>query len=148
MKIVLQRVLEASVKVEEEFIGEIGKGFLLFLGIEATDTEKEIAYLIQKILKLRVFENELGKLDYSITDVNGALLVVSQFTLCGSVKKGNRPSFTAAKNPVEAEQLYLLFIEQLKKETTLKVASGKFGATMKVGLINDGPFTLLIETPI
>ena len=145
MKVLLQRVSYASVKVDEILVGEINKGFLLFLGIEEFDTEKEIDYLINKIVKLRVFENKLGKLDYSILDIFGDLLIVSQFTLCGSTRKGNRPSFSSAKKPDEAEILYEAFIKKTKEKSLLRVESGHFGANMNVELTNEGPFTLLLE---
>jgi len=145
MKLLLQRVSMATVKAEGEVVGSIGRGFLLFLGIEEFDTEKEVDYLINKVLKLRIFENELGKLDYSILDISGDLLVVSQFTLCGSTRKGNRPSFSSAKKPTEAEALYLSFIKKIKVKSLLKVESGLFGANMNVELTNEGPFTLLLE---
>ena len=146
MKLLLQRVSSSTIKVNNEVVGAIDRGLLLFLGIEELDTEKEVDYLVHKILKLRIFENELEKIDYSIMDIQGGILVVSQFTLCGSIRKGNRRSFTSAKNPREAKTLYLYFVEMLKLNSNLKIATGVFGEKMNVELTNEGPFTLFLES--
>lgn len=145
MKIVLQRVLEAKVMIEGQTKGEIGKGYLLLVGVSNEDTLEIADKLIEKISKLRIFEDESGKTNLSIDQVNGEVLVVSQFTLYADCKKGNRPSFTNAGSPVLAEEIYehiLTRCRELFKETQ----SGSFGADMKVSLINDGPFTLVLDS--
>ncbi|MCT4582312.1 MAG: D-aminoacyl-tRNA deacylase [Flavobacteriales bacterium] len=146
MKLLIQRVKEASVKVEAEVVGSIDQGLLVFIGIEKGDTQKDIDYLTKKVLNLRIFENDRGRIDQSIIDVEGELLLISQFTLCGNVKKGNRPSFTASAAPNEAIELYTKFIAKVKAECSLKVETGVFGAAMEVALINDGPFTLSLDS--
>ena len=145
MKIVLQRVSKASVQVNCETVGEIGKGFLLLVGITHTDTMADVHYMTEKILSLRVFEDVEGKLNLSLQDISGEILSVSQFTLYGDCKKGRRPSFTNAAKPDVAEKLYHAFNQRLHKEG-VKVETGRFGAMMSVHLINDGPVTLVIET--
>lgn len=145
MKVVLQRVLEASVKVEGKIVGEIDRGLLIFLGVGPEDDEKCIDWLINKISKLRVFEDDAGKLNDSLLDVKGELLIISQFTLYGDCKKGLRPSFSKAANPSMANNLYEKFIEKAKS-LNIKVETGIFGADMKVSLINDGPITLILDT--
>lgn len=145
MKIILQRVSQASVEVNREITGEIKQGFLVLLGITHEDTEKDIDYLINKLIHLRVFSDQDGHFNQSIQEINGEVLVVSQFTLYGSVKKGRRPSFSASAPPEMAEPLYELFIKKLA-ETGLKTATGQFGADMKVSLTNDGPVTFMIES--
>lgn len=146
MKLLLQRVTSANVSVEGNIVGAIKKGFLLFLGVEDSDTNEQLKFLVNKVLKLRVFENEKGKLDKSIVEVGGSILVISQFTLCGSVTKGNRPSFSSAKKPEEAKKSYDHFIEMLNLNSELIIEAGVFGSSMKVELINDGPFTLFLES--
>lgn len=142
MKILIQRVKQASVKVQEEVVSEIKVGLLVFLGVEKGDSQKDIDYLINKVLNLRIFENSLNKIDKSIMDIDGEILVVSQFTLCGNIRKGNRPSFTDSELPKKAEKMYNTFISNLKLNSSLKIATGIFGANMDVSLINHGPFTL------
>ena len=144
MKIVIQRVKSASVRVEGVTAGVIENGLLLLVGIHHSDTEEQCTWCAEKILKLRIFEDEEGKINRSLTDIHGSLLVVSQFTLYGSVKKGTRPSFTEAAQPDIAEPLYQYFIHKLR-EKGVKVESGIFGAMMDVELINDGPVTLILE---
>lgn len=143
MKIVLQRVTSASVNVDNNIIGQINKGLLIFLGIEADDTDDMLQKYVDKIVKLRIFEDENGKTNRSLSDVNGALLVVSQFTLCADCSHGNRPGFTGAKAPAEANRMYEKFISLCKEQVEI-VESGEFGADMKVSLVNDGPFTILL----
>lgn len=145
MKIVLQRVSEASVTVDGSVIGKVGQGFMLLIGITHEDTMADVDYLVEKILSLRVFEDGEGKLNLSIRDVGGQILSVSQFTLYGDCKKGRRPSFTKAAKPDMAENLYDAFNACLR-EKGLHVETGKFGAMMGVALVNDGPVTLILET--
>ena len=140
MRLVIQRVKKASVKIEEKITGEIGEGLLIFLGIGESDTKEIAEFYVQKLLKLRIFADEEGKTNCSILQVGGELLVVSQFTLYADCRKGNRPSFTKAKDPKEAEEIYQYFVSLCKKE----VATGEFGADMQVSLLNDGPFTVLL----
>ncbi len=144
MKLVIQRVTNASVTVENNIIGKIGKGFLVLLGVGPEDTEKEADYLVQKLIKLRVFEDENGKMNLSIKDIEGELLIVSQFTLYADCSGGNRPSFTNAAKPEKANALYEYFIQKCKEEN-IEVEHGEFGADMKVELLNDGPVTILLE---
>lgn len=144
MKIVLQRVQSASVAVGGEIVGEIDKGYLIFIGVADSDSEEDAERLAKKIGSLRIFEDENGKINRSISDVQGSALVVSQFTLYADCKKGNRPSFVNAGSPDYANKMYLYFTNELKKYIP-NVQNGVFGADMKVSLLNDGPFTLLLE---
>ena len=146
MRVVIQRVKEASVSVDNTIISEIKKGFLILLGIENDDTEEDVHWLTGKISKLRVFSDENDSMNNSIIDVNGDAMVVSQFTLHASTKKGNRPSFIKAARPEIAIPLYESFIFHLEQELDKKVRSGAFGAMMDVALINDGPVTILIDS--
>lgn len=145
MRAVVQRVSQASVTVDGEIVGQIGRGFLVLLGIAHTDGEAEASWLARKIAGLRIFEDEAGKMNLSLADVDGAVLAVSQFTLYGDARKGRRPSFVEAARPEHAQPLYLYFCEQLAAEG-VHVERGVFQAEMKVALINDGPVTLLVET--
>jgi D-aminoacyl-tRNA deacylase len=145
MRILIQRVKRASVTVEETITGEIEKGLLLLVGIHKNDTIAEADWCIRKIPKLRIFEDSEGKMNLAAEDINGEILVVSQFTLYGDAKKGMRPSFVEAARPEVAELLYEYIIENLQKESGLKVESGEFGAMMQVELVNDGPVTLILE---
>ena len=146
MRIVLQRVTEASVKIENEVKGQTDHGFLILVGIENEDEKSDADWLIQKINGLRVFTDQEGKMNLSIQDVKGSILLISQFTLFASTKKGNRPSYIQAARPEIAIPLYTYFTEQLKNQTQLKVETGVFGADMKVSLINDGPVTISIDS--
>jgi D-tyrosyl-tRNA(Tyr) deacylase len=146
MRIVIQRVSEASVKIEGKIISAIDKGFLVLLGIETEDTSADADYLIQKLINLRVFSYAEGKMNLSLTDVNGELLIVSQFTLHAATKKGNRPSYIKAARPEQATPLYEYFLSKTKSQFNGKVLSGEFGADMKVALVNDGPVTILIDS--
>ena len=144
MRAVLQRVSRARVTVEGEIVGEIGKGILVLLGVSREDTEKEAVYLLEKMLNLRIFEDAEGKMNLSLLDIKGALLVVSQFTLYGDARKGRRPSFIDAARPERAIPLYERFITLLS-DGGLHVETGEFGAMMDVELVNDGPVTLWLE---
>lgn len=147
MKTVIQRVLDAKVVVDGDCIGKINKGLLIFLGIGGEDDEALVDKCVDKITKLRIFEDENGKTNCSLSDVGGEVLVVSQFTLYANCKKGNRPSFIEAAPPVMAERLYEYFVEKMK-EHGFHVECGRFGADMKVSLTNDGPFTILLDDTI
>ncbi len=144
MKLVIQRVTEASVEVEEKMIGSIGKGFLVLLGVGAGDTKETADFYLRKMLGLRIFEDENGKTNLSLKDVDGQLLLVSQFTLYANCRKGNRPSFTDAGDPAQAEALYDYMIQECRKQVPV-VQTGEFGAEMKVKLCNDGPFTIILD---
>lgn len=145
MRVLLQRVSEASVSVSDRTIGKIGPGFLIFLGIAEDDNEEDIRYLTEKLVHLRVFANGKDKFDRSLLDVKGEALVVSQFTLYGSCAKGRRPDFIEAAKPEVALPLYKKFVQELK-EKGICVAEGEFGAYMKVSLVNDGPVTLWLDS--
>lgn len=146
MRIVAQRVSEASVKINGEVKGSIEQGILILLGIEHEDNQNDADYLIQKISQLRIFSDHDGKMNLSIADINGEFLLISQFTLHASTKKGNRPSYIRAARPEQAIPLYEYFIDQLKKTSQLPVETGEFGADMKVSLINDGPVTITMDS--
>ncbi len=146
MRLVIQRVSRASVTVENQIIGQIDLGLLVLLGIEQTDSEEDVDWLIQKTIQMRIFSDEEGKMNCSLQDVGGELLVVSQFTLHASTKKGNRPSFIAAARPEQAIPLYESFIQKAGSALGKTVQSGSFGADMKVDLLNDGPVTILIDS--
>ena len=142
MKVVLQRVKSAYVKVDTDVISEVGNGYLLLWGIEEGDSEVESEILINKILNFRVFSDENLKMNKSIVDISGEILIVSQFTLAGKFLKGNRPSFINAKSPEIAEKMFLKIVEEFSKHVTAK--TGSFGAMMEVGLVNDGPATFVL----
>ena len=145
MKIVLQRVSSASVKVDSKIVGRIEHGLLLLIGFSSSDTEESVLPTLEKIVKLRIFSDEEGKMNKSVLDVEGSLLLISQFTLYADTKKGNRPSFIEAARPEQATPLYEFFISEMKKRIA-KVETGIFGADMKVELVNDGPVTIVLET--
>lgn len=144
MKFVIQRVRQASVAVGQQTVGSIKQGLLVLIGVGQEDTFEDADKYLKKLLGLRIFEDENGKTNLSLKDVNGELLLVSQFTLYANCKKGNRPSFTEAGNPDSAEKLYKYLIEKAKQQVEI-VQTGIFGAEMQVSLINDGPFTIILE---
>jgi len=146
MRVVIQRVSEASVSIDEKVNGEIGKGILLLVGIEEADSKEDIIWLVNKILKMRIFNDEDGVMNCSLQDINGEVLVISQFTLHASTKKGNRPSYIKAAKPDVAIPLYENFISGIEEQLNKKVQCGIFGADMKVSLINDGPVSIIIDS--
>lgn len=145
MKFIIQRVSEASVKVENDVIGQIDKGFMVLIGVGSNDTKEIADKMMKKLVGLRIFEDENGKTNLSLADVNGQLLLISQFTLYANCKKGYRPSFTESGAPTLAEELYEYIIQECKKNVPV-VETGSFGADMKVSLINDGPFTIVLDS--
>jgi len=144
MKAVIQRVLESKVEVNGKVVGQIGQGLNILLGVEKGDTNKEVEKVVNKIVNLRIFENEKGKMNLSLIDINGEALVISQFTLVGSIKKGRRPSFDNAESPDIAKKLYEKFVEEISK--FVKTQTGIFAADMKVFILNDGPVTFIIDS--
>ena len=146
MKFVIQRVSHASVTVEQEIVGSIQKGFLVLIGVNNSDTEGIADKMLRKLLNLRIFEDENGKTNLSLKDVNGGLLLVSQFTLYADCKHGRRPSFIGAAAPAEADRLYEYFQQKAKDAGVQNVQHGEFGADMKVELLNDGPVTIMLDT--
>ncbi len=146
MRTVLQRVRYARVSVDGEVVGEIDSGYLALVGVNRDDTDEDVAFTVKKIAQLRLFPNEYGKFDRSVTDTGGAVLVVSQFTLLGDPRKGNRPSFHRAADPQKGEKLVEAVVRGLE-ERSIEVQTGRFGAMMDVELLNDGPVTLIIDSP-
>jgi D-tyrosyl-tRNA(Tyr) deacylase len=146
MRAVVQRVSRASVRVDEKIVGEIGEGLLVLLGIGKNDTETDADWMIEKLLALRIFEDDAGKMNRSVAEISGELLVVPQFTLFGDVQKGTRPSFSDAMEPKSAKIFYENFVARLKNSTKLRVESGVFAAMMDVELVNDGPVTILLDS--
>ena len=144
MRALIQRVSSASVEVNGEITGKIGPGLLVFLGVKTGDTEKDVQFVADKCVNLRVFEDDEGKMNRSLLDVNGEMLVVSQFTLYGDTRKGRRPGFSEAADPAVSEPLYERFVEAVKN-SGVQVGTGVFGAQMDVSLVNKGPVTLLVE---
>ena len=147
MKAVIQRVSRAQVSVDDQVVGKIGHGYMILLGVAQGDTEEDLDKLLAKILKLRIFEDENGKMNRSIMDVGGGLLVISQFTLMANYRQGNRPDFLGAAAPAEAERLYELFVKKASEQVSL-VEKGVFGAHMAVELINDGPVTICMDSEV
>ena len=145
MKAVIQRVKSASVSVDDKIIGEIATGFLILLGVEQSDTQDDLNYLVKKTIGLRIFKDDNKNMNLSIQDVGGKALVVSQFTLCADTGRGRRPSFIKAANPEEADSMYQQFCEQLTINN-LSVQTGRFGAMMDVSLVNDGPVTIILDS--
>ena len=146
MRALIQRVSQASVSVEERITGQISYGLLVFLGVESADSLEDIDWLIKKITQLRIFSDAEGKMNESVLDQEGGLLVVSQFTLHANIKKGTRPSFIKAAPPEQAKVLYDQFIDRLQAQVPIKIACGEFGANMQVQLINDGPVTIWLDS--
>lgn len=146
MKAVIQRVEYSKVKINGETVGECNKGFMILLGVMQGDTAEDSDKLVNKIPNLRIFEDVNGKMNLSCLDINGEILVVSQFTLCADCKKGRRPSFSNSAPPKEANELYEYFVESLKKAGVGRVETGEFGADMKVELVNDGPVTIILDS--
>ncbi len=145
MRAVIQRVNGASVQVDGKTVGEIGKGLLVFLGVGDGDTETDLNYIADKTAGLRIFSDEDDKMNLSVTDIDGEILVVSQFTLYGDCRKGRRPNFTSSMEPVTAERMYEEFIKAIEAKG-IKTAHGEFGADMQVGISNDGPVTILLDS--
>ena len=146
MRVLLQRAASGSVTVDGVCVGKIGRGLVLLIGVTHSDTPEDVEYLVNKCVNLRIFEDENGKMNLSLLDIGGEVLAVSQFTLYGDCVKGRRPGFDAAAEPVLAERLYDLFVEKMKQTGVGKVDTGKFGADMKVSILNDGPVTFMLES--
>ncbi|ATA68091.1 D-tyrosyl-tRNA(Tyr) deacylase [Capnocytophaga cynodegmi] len=146
MRIVIQRVLEASVVIENEVTSKIDKGLLILVGIEEADTDEDVKWLSSKVVNLRIFDDENGVMNLSVKDIDGEIIVVSQFTLHASTKKGNRPSYIKAAKPDISIPLYERFVSQLQNDLGKEIGTGEFGADMKVNLCNDGPVTIIIDT--
>lgn len=146
MRVLIQRVAEAGVTINGVLKDKIGAGLLIFLGVEEEDTLEDIQYLTYKITRIRIFGDEQGKMNLPITDTFGKVMVISQFTLFASTMKGNRPSYIKAARPEFAKLMYEMFVLQLEKELSMKIASGEFGADMKINLVNDGPVTIWMDS--
>lgn len=146
MRVIVQRSLNSQVEVDNQVIGQINKGFVLLVGVTEEDAQEDVDYLARKIANIRLFEDEEGKMNLALKEVGGAILSISQFTLYGNTKKGNRPSFTKAAKPAYADQLYLQLNQQLRDDYGLEVQTGQFGANMKVTIENDGPVTIILDS--
>ncbi len=146
MRVIVQRTQRAEVRINGEIVGQIGKGYVLLVGITHSDIETDANYIAKKVAQLRVFEDTEGKMNRSLLDIGGAVLSISQFTLYGNVRHGNRPSFVQAARPEQAEPLYQYFNTRLRTEYGLQVETGRFGADMQVDFINDGPVTILLDS--
>ena len=147
MKFVIQRVTEAAVAVNGETVGSIGKGFLVLIGVSGTDTKETADKMVKKLCNMRIFDDENGKTNLGLSDVGGQILLISQFTLYADCKKGNRPSFTNAGSPEMANEMYEYIVEKCKENVSV-VEKGIFGAEMKVSLLNDGPFTIILDSEV
>ena len=145
MKLVIQRVIESNLTIDKKIYSSIGYGMVIFIGISANDNESVLNKIASKVSKLRIFNDEFGKMNKNINDINGEILLVSQFTLYADTKKGNRPSFIMAAKPENAIKIYNSFIKELQTHTKTKIKTGKFGSDMKINLINDGPVTIILE---
>lgn len=146
MRVVIQRVSHASVHIQGSLFSEIGKGLLILVGIEDADNQEDINWLSSKIINLRIFDDENGVMNFSVKDIDGEILAVSQFTLYASTKKGNRPGYIKSAKPTISEPLYEQFVAQLEADLQKKIKTGKFGADMKINLCNDGPVTIIIDS--
>lgn len=146
MKVVVQRVSEASVSIDDEVVGSISRGFMLLVGVGPNDTEEDIKYVARKVAKMRVFTDENDKMNLSLDQVDGKVLSISQFTLFADTRKGNRPSFTGAADPELGDKLYQAFNQELREVHGLAVETGQFGADMQVSLVNDGPVTIIVDS--
>ena len=145
MKLVIQRVIESNLTIDQEIYSSIGYGMIIFVGISENDIDYNLSKITSKVSKLRIFNDEFGKMNKNINDINGEILVVSQFTLYADTKKGNRPSFIKAAKPENAIKIYDNFIVELQNHINTKIQTGKFGADMKINLLNDGPVTIILE---
>ena len=145
MKLVIQRVIESDLSIDQEIYSSIGYGMVIFVGISENDIDYNLSKITSKVSKLRIFNDEFGKMNKNINDINGEILVVSQFTLYADTKKGNRPSFIKAAKPENAIKIYDNFIVELQNHINTKIQTGKFGADMKINLLNDGPVTIILE---
>ena len=148
MRVVIQKVKKASVKVNNQLVGQIKNGLLVLAGYEALDIQEDISWMVHKIIKMRIFEDSENKLNFSVVDVNGEILLISQFTLHASVKKGNRPSYIKAVDSKKAKQMYDQTISEFETVLKRKISTGKFGANMEVSLVNNGPVTITIDSKI
>ena len=146
MRVVVQKVKNASVKVNNQLVGEINNGLVVLAGYEPSDSKEDISWMVQKIIKMRIFDDSENKLNFSILDVNGEILLISQFTLHASVKKGNRPSYIKAADSKKAKQMYDQTIREFETLLKRKISTGKFGANMEVSLVNNGPVTITIDS--
>ena len=146
MRVVVQKVKNASVKVNNQLVGEIKNGLVVLTGYEPSDSQEDISWMVQKIIKMRIFDDSENKLNFSVLDVNGEILLISQFTLHASVKKGNRPSYIKAADSKKAKQMYDQTIREFETVLKRKISTGKFGANMEVSLVNNGPVTITIDS--
>ena len=148
MRVVIQKVKKASVKVNNQLVGQINNGLVVLAGYEPLDIQEDISWMVHKIIKMRIFEDSENKLNFSVVDVNGEILLISQFTLHASVKKGNRPSYIKAADSKKAKQMYDQTISEFETVLKRKISTGKFGANMEVSLVNNGPVTIIIDSKI
>ena len=148
MRVVIQKVKKASVKVNNQLVGQINNGLVVLAGYEPLDIQEDISWMVHKIIKMRIFDDSENKLNFSVVDVNGEILLISQFTLHASVKKGNRPSYIKAADSKKAKQMYDQTISEFETVLKRKISTGKFGANMEVSLVNNGPVTIIIDSKI